>query len=125
MSDAVSHHVPKMSAQGKMAKKIAPPAGLNRNGNKVVSKVASKTAPKTVSKVVAGNTKLKLAKATINGKQGSTKKLYASTSSKTKLAMNATHQSKGMTAPNNVKFIGVKSGLDKVMQVKTAQVKIE
>ena len=134
MSDAVSHHVPKMSAQSKMAKKTAPPAGLNRNGSKVVSKVAfkaaPKTAPKTVSKVVAGNTRLNLAKATINGKQESTKKLYVSTSSKVKPGMNAIHQSKGMAALNNVKFtgvksMGVKSGLDKVMQVKTAQVRIE
>ena len=131
MSDAVSHHVPKISARNTMVKKIAPPAGLNRNGSKAVSKAA----PKTVSKVVTGNTRLNLAKATINGKQGGTKKLYASTSSKVKLGMNAIHQSKGMTALNNVKSIGAKSisvksmgaksGLDKVMQIKTAQVKIE
>jgi Zn-dependent protease with chaperone function len=130
MSDAVSHHVPKMSVRGSMVKKIAPRAGLNRNGSKVVSKMAYKAAPKTVSKVVAGNTRLNLAKATINGKQGSTKKLYASTSSKAKPGMNAVHQSKGMTALNNVKFIGVKSmgvksGLDNVRRVKTALVKIE
>ena len=126
MSDAVSHHVPKISARNTMVKKIAPPAGLNRNGSRAVSKAA----PKTVSKVVTGNTRLNLAKATISGKQGSTKILYASTGSKVKSGMNATHQSKEMTAPNNVKFIGVKSmgvksGLDKGMQVKTAQVKIE
>lgn len=121
LSDAKSHQVAKLGVQGASAKKITPRAGLNRNTGKAVSK----TAPKTASKVASKNTKPKLAKAAVSGKQGAPRETYVNKSSKTKLAANTVHKSKEKTANNGVKSVSVKPRLDKIAQVKTAQVKIE
>ncbi|HLD09995.1 MAG TPA: hypothetical protein VJB68_08120 [Methylophilaceae bacterium] len=72
----------KPSPHGAVAKKIAA-RGLNKKSSRVVSRKVSKPA----SKVASRNTKLKLAKAVISGKQMSTKKLYASKSSRVRLGM--------------------------------------
>lgn len=117
LSDATSHQVAKLGTQGASEKKITQRAGMNRN--------ASRTASKKTSKVASRNAKPKLAKAAVSGKQDAPRKTYASKSSKTKLATNTAHKSKETIASNRAKYVSVKSRLDKIAQVKTAQVKIE
>jgi hypothetical protein len=125
VSDAKRHQVAKLGVQGASAKKITQRAGLNRNTGKAVSKTATKTAPKTASKVASKNTKPKLAKAAVSGKQSASRETYANKSTKTKLATNTVHKSKEKTANNGVKSVSVKPKPDKIAQVKTAQIKIE
>lgn len=117
LPDATSHQVAKLGVQGASAKKITPRAGMNKN--------AGKTASRKTSKVASRNAKPELVKAAASGKQDASRKTYANKSSKTKLATNTAHKSKKTTASNRTKSVSVKFRLDKVAQVKTAQVKIE
>jgi hypothetical protein len=122
LSDAMSHYVAKMSVRGAMAKKITARAGLNKNGSKVVSKAVSKVASKTASKIVSGNTRLKLAKATISGKQMGSKKSYAVKSSKVRLGMAAVSKAKAKASAGlgSVKFASAKSRKVKANQIKAS-----
>lgn len=114
-SRAVSYQAAKMRARSTMAKKTTTRASLNKNGGKVLSKGVPK---KTASKVVARNTKLKLAKATISSKQVSTKKSYAVKSSKVRLGMAAISKAKTRAELGSVKFASAKSRKVKANQIK-------
>ena len=115
LSDDVGHHVTrnlvKPSARGTITKKTIARASLNKKGSKAASRKATKVASK--------NTKLKLAKATVSSKQGNTKKLYASKSSKVRpdMATIPEAKAKAKAGLNSVKSASVNSGKVKANQI--------